>query len=332
MIMCPIARRRTGTRTRTTNTQGWKQGTDMLADIIEPPLRDVAHLIVQSGAPISDAWAGYTRDEDLIPLRQTADDNLHFVRANDPSARIEAFKIHPVDPKPGSLVFHEPTVLRSESKATAAVEIDNRGGLTQQAYTFHKVFRTGESESNAIGAAFSAESKSEIGTGQSSPYKFSQTFTITVSSSWTRTTGRTKDTETGGNFPLVALPKTRVTGYLAWDEQDLRRRIDCDGSYDFGIRIGRRRKSGRKQRWRWYSGDLMWYSLGDLIATAEGRGSVDFPLFEHWGRNHPGDALLGPVRHRPQLPITQYVQYRGADSIRVVIDTLDDLRVIPAES
>ena len=256
----------------------------MLADVIEPTVRAIAHLIVQSGAPISGAWMGYDQREDLIPLKQTADDNLHFVRDKDRSARVELFNIHPVDPDPESIKFYDPVVQRSESKATATVEIDNRTGLTPQSYLFKKSFAVGQREEAAMKNAFSLTSKTTIGTGQSSPYSFSQEFAATVSSEWSSKTGRSKDTITGGEFPLVALPGTMVRGFLAWDEQDMIRHVSCFGTYDLGIKIGRRWNKHKK--WRWYSGVHQWGSIDDLIATAEGRGSVHFPLHEYWG-NHP---------------------------------------------
>ena len=298
----------------------------MLADLIEPTIREIAHLIVQSGAPISGAWAGYTKDEDLIPLRQESDDNLHFVRARNGSARVEAFNIHPVDPDPRSVVFYEPTVQRSESKASASITIDNLRGLKEQPYIFKRAFNDGEAEEAAVKAGFSLTSKTKIGTGDGSPYSFSQEFSATVSSEWSNKTGRNKSTTTGGEFPLIALPSTKVTGFLAWDEQDLLRRISCIGTYDFGLKIGRRAKSGRRNRWRWYNGYHLWNSIENILATAEGRGSVHFPLFEYWGHNPPPASALVTIRARPQVQIDQYVPYKGTANIRVVIDTLDDLR------
>ena len=301
----------------------------MLADVIEPTLRSIAHLIVQSGAPISGAWRDYRESEDLIPLKQEADDNLHFVRGKEPSARIEAFNIHPVDPDPDSIEFHDPVVQRSESKATASVEIDNRTGLTPQSYLFKKSFAVGQREEAAVKAGFSLTSKTTIGTGQSSPYSFSQEFSATVSSEWSSKTARSKDNITGGEFPLVALPRTKVRGFLAWDEQDLIRHVSCFGSYDFGIKIGRRWNKHKK--WRWYSGHMQWGSLDDLIAAAEGRGSVHFPLHEFWGKNplvknSLSDYILGRIKERPRVPIDQYIPYKGAANIRVVIETLEDAR------
>ena len=296
----------------------------MLADVIEPTIRSIAHLIVRSGAPISGAWKDYNCFEDLLPLKQTADDNLHFIRSKDHSARVEAFNIHAVDPDQESIEFHDPVVQRSESKATASVEIDNRTGLTPQSYLFRKSFAVGQREEAAVKAGFSLTSKTTIGTGQSSPYSFSQEFSATVSSEWSSKTGRSKDSVTGGEFPLVALPGTKVRGFLAWDEQDMIRHVSCFGTYDFGIKIGRRAK--RRKKWRWHSGAHQWESLDDLIATAAGRGSVHFPLHEFWGKNPPLGYLVFEIRQRPRVPIDQYIPYKGAANIRVVIETLDVVR------
>ena len=301
----------------------------MLADVVEPTVRSIAHLIVQSGAPISGAWKDYDCREDLIPLKQTADDNLHFVRDKERSARFVLFNIHPVDPDPDSIKFSDPVVQRSESKATASVEIDNRTGLTPQSYIFKKSFAVGQREEAAVKAGFSLTSKTTIGTGQSSPYSFSQEFSATVSSEWSSKTGRNKDQTTGGEFPLVALPGTKVRGFLAWDEQDMIRHVSCFGTYGFGIKIGRRWNKHKK--WRWYSGAHQWASLDDLIASAEGRGSVHFPLHEFWGKNPPHlDRIVSRfwkfIKQRPRVSIDQYIPYKGAANIRVVIETLDDVR------
>lgn len=298
----------------------------MLADELEPSARAIAALIVQSGAPISGAWNGYTADEDLIPLKQEEDDNLHFVRERDGSGRMELFGIKPVDPDPDTIVCHDPVVQKSDQKASASVEIDNLGGLTDQTYKFSKVFKTGENEGNAIEAGFSLTSKTKIGTGNASPYDFSQEFSATVSSAWKKQTGRSSGTETGGDFPLVALPHTKVRGFLAWEEQDLLRQIDCVGTWTFGVKIGRRKKSGRKRRWRWYSGYHQWASIDHIVATAEGRGSVHFPLHDFWGSSPPLEALIAPVRLRPQVSQTRFISYKGAAGIRVVISTIEDAR------
>ena len=297
----------------------------MLADIIEPTIRAVADMIVRTGAPISDAWAGYTDQEDLIPLEQTADDNIHFIRANDHSARVEVFNIHPVDPDPDTLVFRPPVVKRSANKVTADITVENLNGLTPQTYVFRKEFRVGENEEAAVKAGFSVTSTTTLGTGDASAYKFSQEFSATVSSEWSKQTGRSKDETTGGEFPLTALPFTNVKGFLTWEDQDMLMHISCIGSYGFGVKIGRRKKSKRKG-WRWHSGYHQWDTLDSLIVTAQGRGSVNFPLFHHWSRTPVPGWLLLPLQNGPRVPIENYIAYKGAANIRVVIKTLEDAR------
>lgn len=297
----------------------------MLHDVIEPTVRAAAALIVQSGAPISDAWADYTADEDLIPLKQEADDNLHFVRSTQGDARVEAFNIHPVDPDPESLVFHDPVVAQSTPKAAASIEVDNLGGLTMARHVFKRAFNDGEQEQAAIKAGFSLESKTKIGTGQGSPYAFSQEFTAKVTSEWTKQTGRTKDTGKNSELPLDVLPATNVRAFLAWDEQDMVRHIECFGTYDFGFRIGRRAK--HHKRWRWFSGYHQWDSLEHVRAVATGRGSVHFALFHHWVEYPPPVYLVEAIQ-TPRVHIDQFVPYKGADNIRVVIETIDDQRPV----
>lgn len=294
----------------------------MNPDIFEPVARAVGELV--SNCPGLYRWGGYTANEDLIALEQISDDQIRFIRSSDRFGRIDIFRISPKDLT--DIKFHDPTVLKTTRKAGASIEIDNRSGLTPEEYEWVKEFNDGESELDSVSTGFSASSKTTFGTGEGSSYKFEQEFEFKITNEWSKQTGKTKDTKTGGKFSLVALPKTHVRGWLEWNEQDLRRRIEGLGTFDCAIRIGKfapHKKTGK--RWRW-QGDLIWNSLDDLIASAERRGSVHFPGYSFWMKNPPSVHLIDPIKLRPRNPFNQYVDYVGNDGIRVVIETLEDLR------
>lgn len=291
----------------------------MRPDIMEPTARAIGELVANS--PGLYRWNDYTADEDLIPLRQEYDDNIQFVRASDPMARIELFLIRADDLV--DLTVHPPAVLRSERRASASIEIDNLTGLTAQEYTFTKEFATGESELAAVKAGFEATSKTTFGTGATAPVKGEQSFELKVTASWENKTGRTRDSKTGGKFPLIALPGTHVRGWLEWNEEDLRRHIQGFGTFECGVRIGKRYR--RKRNWRW-RGALEWSSISDLIATAEGHGSVAFALAHHWRAHPPPPGLIAAVKSRPRNRYDEYAEYTGATGIKVCTETLEDLR------
>lgn len=295
-----------------------ERGIGVKPDDIEPIGRAIGRLL--AGTPGLYRWDGYTDKEDLIPLRQTADDEIQFVRERDGKARLAFYGI-----KGNDLVdikFGKPVVMSSEKKGTAKVRVDARKYDNKQSYEWSKTFADGKSEFKAITAGFEVSSKSTFGTGSTAPVKGEQSLELKVKSEWKNQTGHDEKVTKGGKFSLTADPGTLVEGYLTWDEQDIRQRITGFGTFDCAVHIGKRAKGHKK--WHW-TGDYHWGSLGELIATAEGNGSVKYPLRDHF-MAHPAPAhLLDPIRAMPRRPYTQLLEYPGTDNIEVVPVTVENV-------
>ena len=311
----------------------------LLEDVLEPVARDIADFLSTTGAAAGSSWKDYHRNEDLIPLKRWSDDAVGFVRAKNHEARLVLSNIKERDPDPKTLIFHSPIVLESERKATASIEISNLDGDLPQSYTFKKQFKTGSSEEAAVQAGFSVEdtTKAEVG-GEASQFKLSKEFKTTVSSQWTNATGTTKDETTGGDFPLIAAPRTYVKAFLQWEEQTLQRRIECDGTYDFKIELGRYHrykkydagKARRTTRESWTSGSpVRWESLEHLIAVAEKRGSIHYARYEHYAKYRDlNPVYMERIRAARQQHIDRLTPaYKGAAAIKVVIETLETANV-----
>lgn len=100
--------------------------------------------------------------------------------------------------------------------------------------------------------------------------------------------------------------------------------VDCIGTYDFGIQIGRR--APRRKRWRWYSGNMTWDSLNFLFLCAKGKGSVHMPLAEYWYRNPPHPVDIHALKKDLKVPITKLIETKGAAAFKINIATQEDNR------
>ena len=121
---------------------------------------------------------------------------------------------------------------------------------------------------------------------------------------------------------------TFIRYWLEWNEEDVRRHISGFGTFQCGVRIGKRAKAsgGRhKGKWRW-QGDHTWGSLDELIASAEGRGSVHFPLRDYWIANPPDPTLIAPIKVQPRIPYDQYDEFKANNSLKIMIETIEDNR------
>lgn len=304
----------------------------LLEDTLEPLVRDIADFLCTTGGAASSAWQGYTRNEDLVPLKRYADDVVEYVRATNHEAKIVCSNIREIDPDIDTIVFHNPLVLESEPKTSAAVEIDNRTGSKEQSFTFRKEFKNNENESKAVEAGFSLENTATVTAGgEAAQFKVSQEFKTTVSSAWTDQSGKSKEDTTGGEFPLIAPPHTYVKGFLQWEEQTLQRRIECYGSYDMKIEMGRyqrfkkynARKAKREWRYRWASGSpVSWDSLEHLIAVVEKRGSIHHAHYELYSRlGYVNPAYMERIKAARRQYIDRLTPpYKGAAGIKVIID------------
>lgn len=290
----------------------------LVEHVFEPIGREVGHFLGSTGGGVSSAWEGYTRAEPLVALTRTSDDSVEFARSANGEARLQIWNIHEVDPDPDSIVFHNALVLESERKATVLVSIDNRQGSSpSEPYIWTREFKIGESEAAAVEAGFSLESTTTIEAGgEAAQFKVSQEFKSVVSSAWSRETGKSREQTVGGTFQLVAPARKYIEGHLEWDEQTQQRRIECVGTYDFGLTIGRRSKG------RWSSGSPMgWDSINHLIAVAEQRGSVHHAHYGHYARRRADSEAVRRLQAIREQRIDRLTPpYKGADNIRVVID------------
>ena len=301
-------------------------------DIIEPTVRKMCHLIVQSGAPVSPKWTGYTEDEDLIPLRTESDTDQHYVRAREGQARVVAFNIAPIAADARAIKVHPQTVRGSSPKAAFIGEVDNLGNpFPQDSAEWQKTFDNAKNELLAIEAGWEHEStieaKASAGIDGIAEVEAKATVRDRLYGSINRQTGNTSATASQAKWKFTAPPFTKVEGFLEWNEQDIVRHTENFSSYGFGLTIGRRHKP-RRGGWRWASGGLGWDSLDHFCATAEGNGSVKFALYEYWSDNpifagHPLWPLLQAVRNGPRLPIHKFIEFKGADAIKTAVKILD---------
>ena len=289
----------------------------LLEDQLEPVAREIAHFLCQTGGAVGSSWYGYKREEDLIPLVRRRDDTVVYIRASNHEGRFVLSNIRSVDPDPKTIIFHNPIVLKSETKAGDTQELQNNTSA-QQSMEFYREWKNGEAEEAAVQAGFAVESTTKIEAGgEASQFKVSQEFKTTVSANWSKQTGRTKDNTVGGRFPLIVPPQTYVRAQLQWEEQVQQRRIECFGAYDFRIEMGRY----HQKRKRWTSGSpVAWDSLEHLLAVVEQRGLVGHARYEHYARRNLSPVSLWGIRKARRVQIDRMTPpFMGATNIRVII-------------
>lgn len=299
-------------------------------DVIEPTVRKMCHIIVQSGAPISSKWVGYTENEDLIPLRTESDTEQHYVRAAEGQARVVAFNISDIPTDARAIKLYPQTVKGSSPKAAFIGEVDNLGNpFPQDSAEWQKAFDNAKNELLAIEAGWEHESTVEakasanIGVAEA---EAKTTVRDRLHASINRQTGNSSSTASQAKWKFTAPPYTKVAGHLEWNEQDIVRHTENFSSYGFGLKIGRRYR--KKKDWQWASGAHQWNSIDHFCSTAEGNGSVNFPLYEYWSDNpitsgHVLWPLLQKVEMGPRLPIHKYIEFKGADAIKTAVNILD---------
>lgn len=304
-------------------------------DIHEPLAREIAHFLAHVRAPIASSWVGYTRDEDLVPLKRKSNDAVEYVRASNGEARFRLNKLREQEPHPDSIVVHPEIVLESKPAATATVEIDNRLlSIPSEAHTFAKQFKDGESEQDALATSMvnevwgqvEASAKAGIGVAEAEA-KASAGWKNTITLAWNRQTGRTRETTAGGTFPFRAPPYTLVEFRLQWNIQTKQRRLECDAVMDAEICFGRRSKPKGKG-WRWNSGSPMsWDSIEHLLAVAHKRGRVEHALYEffsHRALDGEANKSLRRIYELRQRHVDRLTDpYTGASDIKVGIVRLE---------
>lgn len=256
--------------------------------------------------------------EKLIPSPMTKDDAIWFTRSGDHKGKICIFSITPKELT--DVEYEKPVVLKSENKATTAIEIDALKSDTSEKYEWTKTFAVGQSESDSLMIGASQSIKNTFGTGDGSPVKGETEIETTLSTEWTKQTGKTKETTTGGRYEGEATAGTKKEAFLTWDEQDLKRHVSGKGTFDFGFVIGKRFKSSGKWWWR---GSMKWHTFGEFIDTVSGFGSTKNPLREFFYQNPISAKKIQELKDAwPSSEYSQWYEYKGADGIKVVAKTI----------
>lgn len=303
----------------------------LLEDQLEPVAREIAHFLQRANAFCGSSWRGYTRDEPLIPFERKRNDLIEFVRIKNKEARINLYNIKEGAADPDSLIIEPPIVLEEKTRATTTVEVNNlESSRPSEPFRWTKEFSTGESELDAFETSIQHETtttaSAEAGIEGVADAKVETTVRESFSAAYSRQTGITRSTTTGGEFALVADPHTFVRGLLRWSEQTLQRRIRMKADYTFGVEIGRRSK--RKGRWDWNSkSPQRWESLEHLLAVAERRGSVKHDLYKHFAETTLSRWALAALSNIKELRHQQIDRltppFQGADAFRVILTQVE---------
>ena len=287
-------------------------------DTFEPIARAVGWLL-SGNVPGLYRWDDYTLDEDLIGYRTGDQDRLLFQRSKNDQGWMEISDIRPKELV--DLVYHEPTVLRTNQIDASSVKVENFDGVIPLPFKYSVDFGDTASESEAISASATASIKTTFGTGDASPVKGEQEFSLAVTSGWE--TQANKGTSTSRDFEEWAEipPGLDMRLFATRNIQDLRRRITGTGTFDCAIRIGKRyRPHGRHhQIWR---GSQFWSSIDDLIAVVEGRSPLAWDLANHFDGHSPPAERIALVKKFPRAPYEQWYEYQDVTSISLTPEVI----------
>ena len=295
-----------------------------------PVAEDIGHLF--SKVPTKPSrlfrWHGYDPKDPkqkLYARSKNTDTEIHFSRKDDWEARISLYNIQNTGVR--NLKFHDPIVLRSEPRMTVAADINNVDGLTDKHQSVTKTIETGKSELDEVKAGFEVSSKTTIGTGEASSVKVEEEITVTVSSEWTKQTGRTESDSISVTDDITALPGTRVKTFFNWEEQDLKRHVEGMIVLNCGVKIGKRSNHGQSGNWHW-TGSKNWDSIDELVSVVKGNGSTKADLYDHFYNrsNMPPKKLIEKVDNRIEIPMDFWVEYKGAIALKTTVSTVENVR------
>ena len=130
----------------------------LLRDQMEPLAQHIADTIVMNGAVPGSSWNGYTRSTkdghgDLIPLKQSRNDEIWYVWNRNHEARIGLIDIRYEDIDPDLFDLSERITLASKLKSTDTVPFRNATTEVQEGRVEHWE-ETGMNEFNAVKAGF----------------------------------------------------------------------------------------------------------------------------------------------------------------------------------
>ena len=299
----------------------------LIRNVAEPTLRKMCHLVVQSGAPISDVWRSYTVDEDLVALASESDTNQHYVRAQNGQARVEAWEIRPLPIQAAKLKIHPEAVQGITPKSAFIGEIKNLGNkFPSRPLELHLAFENVEAARLAIEAGWEVETtlevEAEAGLEGVAEARAKETVRNRLWGAINSQIDHSSKVIAQTDWSVVAPPYHHVKGVLTWDEEDITTHTENYSGLDFGFTMGRRAKK-RGRGWRWHSGYHVWGSRDQFVATLQANGSVNFSLYEFFGENpilegHPLWPMLQEVAEGPRQIIHRFVSYKGANHVKAV--------------
>ena len=284
----------------------------LLRDQLEPLARYVPWVLRRHDCNLGTAWDQYFRAgdnpndqdvyHDLIPQRQTKDDQVGYVWSRNGEARIWLNNIRFLPVNPEQCDMRSRIVLASKMAATDALPFSNPTSETQGVDVEHWS-ETGVNEVAAILAGFekkitvSAEVSGGVkGIGEASASVVDET---TISASYENTTGRSYQSGTKKTFRLTQPAFTAGEGRLTWSEQTCQTRVRGEQIIDCEVEIfwWRYKKEydwrKAKQVKKWYKAHRKLFpSIHLLIALLEGRGSVHTPFFEHFATREVGERYV----------------------------------------
>ena len=267
----------------------------LLRDQMEPLARLVPHILRYYGCDLGRAWDQFRNDMpygDLIPQKQTKDDEVGYYWSRNGEAHIWIKNIRFLPVNPSECDMHERIILSSKLRAREALPFSNPTSQVQETEISHSSGQGGE-EIKAIAAGF--EKKTTVSAEASggvegiAEVKASVVDETTISASYESTTGRTFQENAARIYRMRQPPYTAGEGRLTWSEQTCQTRVQGHQAIDCEIEIfwWRYKKvydwGKAKKVKKWYKANRVSFpSMQLLIALLEGRGSVHTPFFEHF--------------------------------------------------
>ena len=305
------------------------EGQDIMVrpDLAQPTAEAVGMLLSKVPEKYIERWYGYNPSNSkqaLYPRKGNTDTKIHYSRKDDWKARIALFNIQQTGIK--DLVYHEPTVLRSTPRSAVGSTIDNLEGTSSKDQTISKSIEVGKSELDEVKAGFSVASKTTIGTGEGASVKVEQEIETTITSEWSKQTGKTETDTTSVDDVTTVDPGTKVQTFFTWDEQDLKRHIEGYAILNCGIQIGKR-STEHGRGWHWYA-DKKWDSIDELVAVVKGNGSTKSDLYSwFYDKSHmPNQTWIDTVDNRIAIKMDFFVEYKGAVSLTSGVKMITDER------
>ena len=252
----------------------------------------------------------YRRGDGLNALKQTKDDELWFSR-KDGYAQIQVYDIRVSGLN--DLDFGEPTVIKTENQATTSVTLDNLNGTVPLEHDWSQGFDYSKSEEDSLLRGFE-QSMSVTAGYEGAGASVSATISSTFKEEMTKQTGTASGGDKSSGWPLTAPEYRKVEGFLTWDEQTLERHVTGRTTFDFGFRLGKRHHGH-------WDHSLSWPSLGSLISTIEGKGSVKMPARDYFIDKPISGKRLDVLKALPFGDYDQTSEYKGANAINIKVNT-----------